>query len=48
MKNKLNETDEKRCNNCNWEFYSTYGTGKCPECGSNDWEYILKGYTKNE
>jgi len=34
MKNKENEGWEKRCNNCGWEFYSTYSKGKCPDCGS--------------
>ena len=43
MKNKENEGWEKRCNNCGWEFYSTYSKGKCPDCGSKDWEYKLGG-----
>lgn len=43
---KRKDTDdgrEKRCNECSWEFYSTYGLGTCPECGSKDWNFKLRG-----
>jgi len=48
-------TNEKRCNECEWEFYECFidefticeETKKpaecCPECGSTDWEYKLIG-----
>jgi predicted Zn-ribbon and HTH transcriptional regulator len=35
-------TGEKRCSDCGWEFYEA-DKGKCPECGSKDWEHKLVG-----
>ena len=53
-------TGEKRCNECDWEFYEgedgeieledgTFKDGECcPECGSPDWEYKLTGTDEGE
>ena len=53
-------TGEKRCNECDWEFYEAeidilqdesgtwQDTEVCPECGSPDWDYKLTGTDEGE
>ena len=40
---KIPDWPVKRCLTCDWEFYATDDEGNCPECGSPDWEFKLRG-----